>query len=138
MENINKLELNYQLSWASCGSQIAPFYHINTHQQQTFGYTPVSIKRKCRIENSTWVFQMQSHIPLLPPQIPFSPPNQYQLRIVYFSFFIFLTTFQVMFVKHFCLPLMWLKWSNKSVALHWRAGAYGDVPQMFPKCAAKF
>lgn len=53
LENINQLEINDQLSLSSHSSHIAPFYHINTHQQQTFGYTPMSIKRKCRIENST-------------------------------------------------------------------------------------
>jgi hypothetical protein len=56
LENINKLEINYQLSWSAQSSQIVPLSLVNTHQQQTFGYTPVSIKRKYRMKTPTWAF----------------------------------------------------------------------------------
>ena len=82
MENINKLEIYYQLSWSSHSSQIAPFHYINTHQQQTLGYVPVSIKRNWGMESSKWAFQIQNHVSVLPPQMPFSPPNLCQLGVV--------------------------------------------------------
>lgn len=41
-------------------------------------------------------------------------------------------------VGHVCLFPLRLPWLNEWVAFHWHTRAYGDVPQMFPGCAAKF